>query len=75
MHDYSSCWFGEWGKKNIVSWTTLVSSYVENDGGEDALICHSCIHWEGISLNVVVNIPAIEKDNKCTTISADRVNL
>ena len=39
--------------QNIVSWTTLILGCVGNGCGEDALICHSCMHSEGISLNVV----------------------
>ena len=39
----------------------MISSYAGNECGDDALICHSRMHSECISLNVVANILVVEK--------------
>ena len=51
-------------KTSIIEYSllkTLVSGYARNECGEDALICHSHMHSEGIFLNVVGSIRVVEK--------------
>ena len=38
----------------------MILRYVGNECGEDAVIYHSCIHLEGIPLNVIASIRVVE---------------